>query len=84
MMASIVISRNVNGKVAITAIGPYKGTNKLVINTTADSPGKPIYEKTGFKKPEIQAITPQYCRKLTNKLIGSINFNNHQTVFLVF
>ena len=52
----------------------------LVINTTADSPGKPIREKAGESIVAIWAIIPQYCRKLTIKLMGKIIFNSHQIV----
>lgn len=45
--ARIVISRIVSDKVEIMAIGPYNGRKILDINTTADSPGNPISEKTG-------------------------------------
>jgi len=48
----------------------------LVIKTIAASPGKPTIEKTGAKKEAIMAMIPQYCNKLTTKLIGKIIFNN--------
>ena len=78
--ARIVISRISNGSVDIMAIGPYKGMKILVINTTADSPGKPIRENAGERNIAIWAIIPQYCRKLTIKLIGRIIFKSHQMV----
>ena len=52
----------------------------LVINTTADSPGRPIRENAGESMVAIWAIIPQYCRKLTIKLIGKIIFKSHHIV----
>ena len=53
----------------------------LEINTIADSPGKPISEKAGSSMLAIEAIIPQYCNRLTAKLIGIIIFKSHQIVF---
>jgi hypothetical protein len=84
IIASIVISLIVSGSVLIIAIGPYKGRNMLEIKTTADSPGRPIILKAGARTTAIFAITPQYCRRLTPKLMGSIIFRSHQIVFPAF
>jgi len=52
----------------------------LVINTTADSPGRPINENAGESKVASWAMIPLYCRKLTIKLIGRMIFKSHQIV----
>jgi hypothetical protein len=76
----MVISRMLSGRVAMIAIGPYKGKNILEMKTMDDSPGNPIREKTGVSHTDSQLITPKYCNKLTTKLVGSMILSSHQMV----
>ena len=51
------------------------------MNTKAPSPETPSNSKTGFIKPEIQAITPKNCKIVTPSETGIIKLNNQRADF---